>query len=96
MAIWEKRFKKNADIVFRKIAGEVILVPIRQNVGDLESIYTLNDVAARIWELIDGKRKMHQIRDTISEEFDVSPQKIEKDLARYTRELEDIGAINTT
>lgn len=89
-----KSVVKDPNIVSRKIAGEVILVPIRQSVGDLESIYTLNEVAARIWELIDGKRKMYQIKDTISEEFDVAPQKIEKDLAKYIRELEDIGAIN--
>ena len=45
-----KSFVKDPNIVSRKIAGEVILVPIRKNVGDLESIYTLNEVAARIWE----------------------------------------------
>lgn len=85
--------QKDPDIVSRKIADEVILVPIRQNVEDLESIYTLKEVGARIWELIDGKRKIYQIRDTILEEFDVTPQKIEKDLTKYIKELEKIGAI---
>ena len=49
-------YKKSDSIVSRRIADEFILVSIRQNVGDLESIYTLNETAARIWELIDGKR----------------------------------------
>jgi len=89
----DRRYQKSPDIVFRKIADETILVPIRNNVGDLESIYTLNEVAARIWELIDGKRKIGEIRDKILEEFDVTPQKIEKDLAKYVKELEDIGAM---
>ena len=48
----ERCFKKDPNMVSRKIADEVILVPIRQNVGDLESIYTLNEVATRIWELM--------------------------------------------
>lgn len=89
----DRRYQKSPDIVFRKIADETILVPIRNNVGDLESIYTLNEVAARIWELIDGKRKVKEIRDKILEEFDVTPQKIEKDLAKCIRDLENIGAI---
>ncbi len=43
-----KRFVKDPNMVFRQIGDEVILVPIRRNVADLESIYTLNPVAARI------------------------------------------------
>jgi len=93
MDIWNKRYKKDPNIVCRKIANEVILVPIRHNVGDLESIYTLNEVAARIWELIDGKRNMGEIRDTIVEEFEVTPQEAEKDLVEHLQQLEKIKAI---
>lgn len=93
MNFLDKVYSKSDSIVSRKIADEFILVPIRQNVGDLESIYTLNEAAARIWELIDGKRKIKEIRDKILEEFDVTPQRIEKDLAKHVKELEDIGAI---
>jgi len=69
------------------------LVQIRQNVGDLESISTLNDVAARIWELIDGKMKVREIKDKIIEEFDVTPQEAEKDLVEYIKQLEKIEAV---
>ncbi len=48
-------YMHDPSIVSRSIAGEVILVPIKKNVGDLESIYTLNDTGARIWELIDSQ-----------------------------------------
>lgn len=71
MDFGEKVYKKNDSFVFRKIADEYILVPIRQNVGDLESIYTLNEVAARIWELIDGKMKVEGIKEKLIEEFEV-------------------------
>jgi len=88
-----KSFTKDPNIVFRKIAGEVILVPIRQNVGDLESIYTLNEVAARIWELIDGKRKVEEIKEILVEEFEVSAQEAGKDLIEHLQQLEKIEAI---
>ena len=44
--------------ISRKIANKFILVPIRQKADDVESIYNLNEVAARIWELIDGQRQL--------------------------------------
>lgn len=89
----EKCFKKHPDIVSRKIADEVILVPIRRNVGDLESIYTLNEVGAFIWELIDGKRKVKDIRKMIVEEFDVDEKKAEKDLIEFISQLEEVKVV---
>ena len=93
MSLLDEVYKKSESIVFRKIADEFILVPIRQNVGDLESISTLNEVAARIWELIDGKMKVREIKDKIVEEFEVTPQQAEKDLIKYLQQLEKIKAI---
>jgi len=93
MHLLDKVYKKSDSIVFRKIADEFILVPIRQNVGDLESISTLNEVAARIWELIDGKMKVKEIKDKIVEEFEVTPQQAEKDLIEYLQKLKEIEAI---
>jgi hypothetical protein len=93
MDFLERVFKKSDAIVFRKIGDECILVPIRQGVGDLESIYTLNETAARIWELLDGTAKGTEIRDKITEEFDVTPEEAEKDLVHHLRELASIKAI---
>jgi len=93
MSFLDKVYKKSDSTVSRKIADEFILVPIRQNVGDLESIHTLNEVAARIWELIDGKMKVREIKDVILDEYEVSPEKLETDIIKYIKELENIGAI---
>lgn len=93
MKMWRRCFQKNPDIVSRKIADEVILVPIRRTVADLESIYTLNEVAAKIWELIDGRRTTSQIRDSIVEEFEVDIPEAEEDLIQFLQELETINGI---
>ena len=53
----DKCYKKNPNIVSRMIADECILVPIRHDVENLGSIYTLNEVGAFIWNSIDGKKK---------------------------------------
>ena len=61
-------------MVHRDILGESILVPIRQNVGDLESIYSMNETASRAWALIDGDRSLHEISDLITREFEVNQE----------------------
>ena len=89
----ERRYEKDPNMVYRMIADEFILVPIRSHVADLESIYTLDGVGARIWELIDGQRKVKEIRDVIVEEYDVTPEMAEADLVEFLQQLEAIGAI---
>ncbi len=89
----ETTYQKDPNIVFRKIADEVILVLIKQDVGDFQSVYTLNEVAARIWELIDGERKVKEIKDKIVEEFEVTPEEAEKDLAESLQKLEKFEGI---
>ena len=89
----ERRYAKNPSMVSRRIADEFILVPIRHNVGDLDSIYTLNEVGARIWELIDGEKSVCEIRDRIVEEFDVDSQVAQKDIVELLMQLEEIDSI---
>jgi len=89
----ERRYEKDPNMVYRMIADEFILVPIRQHVADLESIYTLDEVGARIWELIDGQRTVKEIRDLIVEEYEVSPDVAEADLVEFIQQLEAIGGV---
>lgn len=93
MNFLEMVYKKSDSVVYRKIGSEFVLVPIRQDVGDLESIYTLNETGARIWELIDGKTKVSEIKERLLEEFEVLPEEAENDLQEHLRQLEEIEAI---
>ena len=94
MANLEQCFVKDDSIVARKIGEEFILVPIRQRAGEVESIYTLNEVAARVWELIDGQRRAIDIRDTIVAEFEVGPGEAEADVLAFLGQLAQVGAVN--
>lgn len=88
-----KRYVKDDSIVFRKIADEFILVPIRKKADEIDGIYTMNEVAGRIWELIDGLKSLSDIKNIIIEEFEVSPEVAEKDLIEFINQLEHIGAV---
>jgi len=86
-------YNRDPSIVARQIAGEMILVPIRQNVGDLESIYLLNETALFAWQLIDGKLPLGEIRDQITREFEVDTLTAGQDLLELIADLERVGAV---
>ena len=86
-------YQQDPDMVSREIAGEVILVPIRSNVGDLESVYTLNETAALAWTLFDGSHSVNQILDQILSEYEVDEDGAERDLIELIQQLEEIGAV---
>ena len=88
-----RRFYKEDTIVHRKIAEECILVPISSKTEDLDSIYTLNEVGARVWELLDGERSLIQIIECIVDEFEVSPDNAETDVLKFVHNLEQVGAV---
>jgi hypothetical protein len=89
----EKHYKRNENFVFRKIKSETILVPIKDNVGDMEFIFTLNEVGAFVWEHLDDKNRLLDIKNMISEEFEVSSQEAEKDLCEFVGQLKEIEAV---
>ncbi len=87
------RFVKDNQAVTRSIAGETIIVPIRSGVGDLNSIYTLNEVGTTIWQLVDGQRSVDQIIECISSEYEVSNAEASKDVFDFLTTLEVEGLI---
>ena len=89
----QKKYKRNEDFVYRKIENETILVPIKDNVGDMGSIYNLNEVAAFIWEHLDGKKTLLDIKNMVLDEFQVSPEQAQADLREFVSQLKEINAI---
>ena len=87
------RYQKDPAMVGREIVGEMILVPVRQNAGNLESIYTLNETAAFAWNLMDGKRTLAEIGAQIAAEFEVAPEQAQADLNELVAQLLEISAI---
>ncbi len=89
-----KRFRTSDSVVSRKIADEFILVPIQSKSGDLDFIYTLNEVGGRIWELIDGQNQLIDIRNKIIKEFEIGPDQADADIIEFLEQLEQIKAVN--
>ena len=94
MEALEKCFSKEDNCVTREIAGETIIVPIKGRVGDLDSIYTLNEVGTLIWQLIDGQRNIGQIVQSVRQTYDVESEEVTRDTFDFLSSLEKAGLIH--
>jgi hypothetical protein len=93
MSVLDKAFVKDDNLMARNIAGETLIVPIRNSVGDLNSIYTLNEVGARVWQLIDGRMSANEIVQTINAEYDVTADDAARDVVELLDSMQEAGLI---
>lgn len=79
--------------VTRRIADEAIIVPVVSGVGDLDAIFTLNEVASHIWALIETPTTVQAIVADVVRVFDVSPDRAEHDVIEFLDTLAEAGLI---
>lgn len=91
----DKIFIRNQDIVSRKIAGELFLVPVKGKLADMENIFTLTAVAEYIWDRLDGQRNVDDIRNDVVARFDVGQEQADSDIREFIAELMEAGLIRT-
>ena len=82
-------YRPATDVVIRRVGEESVLVPVRNRVGDLDSVFTLNEVASRVWELLDGQRPMDSIVDAVCDEYEVGRDVAHADLQELIQTLEE-------
>jgi hypothetical protein len=79
--------------VTRQIAGETLVMPVAGRMTDLESIYVLNEVASRIWQLVGSPTTAGTVADVIAREFAVSHDEAAADVAEFLGTLHARGLI---
>jgi hypothetical protein len=82
-------------IVTRKTGNEYVLVPIANNIADMNSVFTLNETGAFIWEQIDGKKNVEEIISAVTEEYDIDYENASKDVFLFIDDMKKWLIINT-
>lgn len=76
------------DIVARVIEGELIIIPLVSGIGDMDDdLFTLNETARAIWDRLDGQKRLVEVVQELSVEFNSSPGEIESDVVGLVEEL---------
>src|SRR5271156_3436517 len=81
------RFVRNREVVSRQIEGELIIVPIRRGVGNLNSLYTLNPVGSVLWDYLSEGHTVAEMVQRICDEFEVSEDNAQRDIQGFLDSL---------
>ena len=87
-------YVRSQSVVSRVIAGETLIIPVRKGVGDLASIYSLNEVGSTIWSAIAEPRNKDEIVRLIEEEFASERQQVEHDVEFFLSEMRSAGLVS--
>jgi hypothetical protein len=74
-------------IVMRRIGDETILVPISAGVGDLDAVYTLSEVGATVWSLLQQPSSIGDIVAALCAQYDVSFEAASSDVVEFLDQL---------
>ena len=79
--------KLKQEFVLREVAGEHIVIPVA-GLGDrFNGLLTLNETGVFIWKQLEQERDEPQIVDALLEEYEVSRETAERDVAELCAQL---------
>lgn len=78
-----KKYQAKDGFVARKIAGELLLVPVGERVQDLNGMIYLNETSQFIWDTLSSPVTIAEIVDKIKTEFNVKDNDVEQDVQQF-------------
>ena len=75
-------------IAGQKINNEFILVPLKENVIDMRSIFRFNCTATSIWEQIDGKNTIDDLISWFSLEYGLGMKKADTEINKFINNIQ--------
>jgi len=85
----ETVFSHSPSTVAKKMGDEYVLVPVANNIAEMNSVFILNETGVFIWELIDGKRNVEEIILTVAEKYNIDISIAENDAVAFIEKIEE-------
>jgi hypothetical protein len=82
------RVRPHLDVLASRVDDEVVLVHL-----GTDRILSLNQTAARVWELVCAGCDQPEVRRQMLAEFDVSGDELDRELTRVFEALQDHGLL---
>ena len=76
------------DQIYRDLEGEAVILNLKSGM-----YYGLNEVGVRVWQLLREPTSVKGIRDTLLKEYEVEPDRCERELLALLQDMADNGLI---
>lgn len=81
----------SGDQVSSDLGGEVAILDLKAG-----TYYGLGEVGNRVWTLIQEPNSVKEVRDVLLSEYEVEPERCERDLISLLQRLADEGLVEVT
>ncbi len=90
---FSKVYCKSERFVEKSIGNEKVLVPLTDNVVDMNHVLTLNELGTFLFDQIDGEKTINDILSLLLEEYDVASEIAKKDIEQFINNILNKGIL---
>lgn len=88
----ENLYKLKSRFVARRVGDELVVVPLVNNVAQMNKLYTLNETAGFLWEKLSADSTEESLVALLLENFEVEKTVAEKDVRMFLEEIVKLDA----
>lgn len=87
----EELYKLKSRFAARKVGNELVVVPLVDNVAQMDKLYTLNETAGFLWENLKKGVTAEKLKDLLLENFEVGSETAERDVESFLERVKEMG-----
>lgn len=88
-----RRYRPAAGLATRKLGGEWVLVPTHRDAGDMDKVFSLNEVGAYVWNGLGAGETVPALIESVVAEFEVDEATAKGDVLAFLEALLAAGLI---
>jgi hypothetical protein len=89
-------YQRKSAIIKRKIADELILVPISGLLAKEQKIFSLNTVGEYIFDQLDGKKTLKEVLNNVLDKFSIDEKQATEDILQFVASVLKLGLVDKT
>lgn len=78
---------RSGNMVARKTGNEYVIIPVSNNIADMDSVFTINETGAFLWEIIDGERNVEDLINVLVDEYEIDYQTALNDVSEFLEQM---------
>ena len=82
-------FRIPDDVIFRELDGEAVVLNLETGI-----YFGLDAVGTRIWRLLEERKPLKAVLDTLVDEYDAPPELLRNDLLAFVERLSGKGLLS--
>ena len=88
-ATLDAAFRIPDDVIFRELDGEAVVLNL-----DTGIYFGLDAVGTRIWRLLEERKPLKTVLETLVDEYDAPPERLRNDLLAFVERLSGKGLLS--